>query len=178
MPTHPDAVTGVPGSPYAQKFQKTCSQVYSLRRRSSVPPSRRLSVPAQMQILLLFHAFHNVFIIPYCPAVVKGFFCKKSGQPLDKAKEIVYNRNRKSIPVDGLLPISVFVKIAALCGSGAVIFMPAKTRLTQRSSGAIIKAYGALAQLVARHIRIVKARGSTPLCSTRTILHKPLLLCR
>ena len=51
--------------------------------------------------------------------------------------------------------------------------MPAKTRLTQRSSGAIIKAYGALAQLVARHIRIVKARGSTPLCSTRTILHKP-----
>lgn len=92
-----DAVTGVPGSPYAQKFQKTCSQVYSLRRRSSVPPSRRLSVPAQMQILLLFHAFHNVFIIPYCPAVVKGFFCKKSGQPLDKAKEIVYHRNRKSV---------------------------------------------------------------------------------
>ncbi len=29
------------------------------------------------------------------------------------------------------------------------------------------KAYGALAQLGARHIRIVKARGSTPLCSTK-----------
>lgn len=87
-------------------LQKICSQVYSLRCRSSVPPPRRLSVPARMQILLLFRAFHNVFIIPYCPTVVKGFFCKKSGQPLDKSKKIAYNRNRKSIPVDGLLPRS------------------------------------------------------------------------
>ena len=55
-------------------------------------------MPARMQILLLFRAFHNVFIIPYCPAVVKGFFYKKSGQSLDKSKEIAYNRNRKSVP--------------------------------------------------------------------------------
>lgn len=58
------------------------------------------------------------------------------------------------------------------------LFASAKSLLTRRSSSAIIKAYGALAQLGARHIRIVKARGSTPLCSTNPILHKTLLLCR
>lgn len=50
---------------------------------------------------------------------------------------------------------------------GGYFFASAKSLLTQRSSSAIIKAYGALAQLGARHIRIVKARGSTPLCSTK-----------
>lgn len=62
----------------------------------------------------------------------------------------------------------LYEKIAALCGSGAVIFIySGKTCLTQHHSGAIIKAYGALAQLGVRHIRIVKVRGSILLCSTR-----------
>ena len=38
--------------------------------------------------------------------------------------------------------------------------------------------YGALAQLVVRYIRIVEARGSTPLCSTRWVLDEHLLLQR
>lgn len=62
----------------------------------------------------------------------------------------------------------LYEKIAALCGSEAVIFIySGKTCLTQHHSGAIIKAYGALAQLGVRHIRIVKVRGSILLCSTR-----------
>ena len=62
----------------------------------------------------------------------------------------------------------LYEKIAALCGSGAVISIySSKICLTRYHSGAIIKAYGALAQLGVRHIRIVKVRGSILLCSTR-----------
>lgn len=70
-------------------------------------------------------------------------------------------------------------RTTALCESGAVIFIySGKTCLTRHHSGAIIKTYGALAQLGVRHIRIVKVRGSILLCSTNAILHKNLLLCR
>lgn len=59
-------------------------------------------------------------------------------------------------------------RTTALCESGAVIFIySGKICLTRHHSGAIIKAYGALAQLGVRHIRIVKVRGSILLCSTR-----------
>lgn len=59
-------------------------------------------------------------------------------------------------------------RTTALCESGAVIFIySGKICLTRHHSGAIIKAYGALAQLGVRHIRIVKVRGSIPLCSTK-----------
>ena len=33
----------------------------------------------------------------------------------------------------------------------------------------IVTKFGALAQMVARDIRIVEVRGSTPLCSTQTL---------
>ena len=39
-------------------------------------------------------------------------------------------------------------------------------KLPRKTSG---NPYGALAQLVARDIRIVEVRGSTPLCSTTTL---------
>ena len=39
-------------------------------------------------------------------------------------------------------------------------------KLPRKTSG---NPYGALAQLVARDIRIVEVRGSTPLCSTKTL---------
>ena len=39
-------------------------------------------------------------------------------------------------------------------------------KLPRKTSG---NPYGALAQLVARDIRIVEVRGSTPLCSTQTL---------
>lgn len=62
----------------------------------------------------------------------------------------------------------LYEKIAALCESGAAISIySGKICLTRYHSGAIIKAYGALAQLGVRHIRIVKVRGSILLCSTR-----------
>ena len=44
-------------------------------------------------------------------------------------------------------------------------------KLPRKTSG---NPYGALAQLVARDIRIVEVRGSTPLCSTKKSLLEPL----
>ena len=44
-------------------------------------------------------------------------------------------------------------------------------KLPRKTSG---NPYGALAQLVARDIRIVEVRGSTPLCSTRNLADQRL----
>ena len=94
--------------------------------------------------------------------------CTNSSFPLDKSQKSSIIEIERAYQQTVCSHKYLLWKIAALCGSGAVIFIySGKTCLTRHHSGAIIKAYGALAQLGVRHIRIVKVRGSILLCSTR-----------
>ena len=97
-----------------------------------------------------------------------GYFSRKNEKPLASARGLCYNFCCAWIGEGYMGALAQLVERTTSCAS------PAPTPQVGELEQKINTKFGALAQLVARYIRIVEVTGSNPVCSTTN----PAFRCR